>query len=263
MICDLRVQGQDFGKTSHTMKKALALLLLCSTTLLAGADASATAPVSTPAPEAGNPALARDHQSGANIEGAFGLKLGDVFDEKTGLSFLTKVDGKLRPMISVTKLDTGGILCSVQPSQPNVLFENYRVIVTPTTKRIYWIQGEMRWTEGQWGGAERTQMEKRNAITSIHEQNTADLKRFLIGKYWSNPDHIASGDSQKALQPTEAPRRQRSEPLPIIAQGDRQIIFVDSSITYVDRALEREAKRENEIELDTKLIRPPADITGL
>ncbi len=62
------------------------------------------------------------------IEGAFGQKIGDVFDLSTAVSTNTWVDGR--------------VFYGIRPQEPYEAFTKYRVLVTPTTKRIYCITAE-------------------------------------------------------------------------------------------------------------------------
>ncbi|RRJ94441.1 hypothetical protein Ga0100231_008840 [Opitutaceae bacterium TAV4] len=154
------------------MRKPLVFILLC----LAPLNIPATDPVSTSVSSAENPAAVPVAQAKTNIEGAFGLKLGDVFDEKMvkeiAILQVKGRDGNTATLArSGKKMDTGGLSYYVVPPYPNSLFGGYCVIVTPTTKRIFRIYATMVEQAGQWNGGARTEAEERAAKESIAEKN--------------------------------------------------------------------------------------------
>lgn len=71
------------------------------------------------------------------IEGAFGLKLGDVFSP-------TGIEGEAKQSVSDNRYQ-------FTPEKPNKVFSEYFVVVTPTTHRIYRIIAIARWPDGNEG----------------------------------------------------------------------------------------------------------------
>ncbi|HEY1169885.1 MAG TPA: hypothetical protein VGH19_00830 [Verrucomicrobiae bacterium] len=101
------------------------LVLTCkddSLTPLAEKEAPAPtpAPVATPAP-----AVAATGE----IEGAFGLKFGEVFNPTKALA--------------TAKTTSGEVMYKVKPPTPNAYFDTYLIMITPDTKRIFeiWAMG--------------------------------------------------------------------------------------------------------------------------